>query len=127
MKFIKVTKILGILLGIVLLPMAYISLITGIALAFAGFGEFTVMTYVFAGLGIATIICSLLAHKNVWVPRIALAISTMVLLASTIFLMAINLKSFGIIAIYLSVTVFGIIATILSFLADNKKNISTIE
>lgn len=121
MKNHKLTMILGTIFGITLLPVAYLCLVVGIVLAFKNMGGFSVMFYIFAGLAIATIVCSLLAKKTILASRIALTTSTTALIATIIFLLAVGLDSIGIIAIFGAFTILGIIATIESYLAKSQK------
>ena len=124
MKKNTAVLILGIMFGILLLPMAYINLVVGLALAFANNSWFALTCYVYIGLGIITIIGSAFARKQIIVCRIILSISNIIHLALIIYLFVVGLfvESFLFAIIYITVAIIGIIALILSFITKNRKN-----
>ena len=126
MKFTKLTKIFGILFGLSLFVIAYLSLAIAIVLAFAKKGDFAIMIYVFASLAIATIIGSALAKKSILISRIILTLSTTVLLATIIYLISVALfkDSATLLVVFTLDFLLGFSATLFAYLAKPQKSIS---
>lgn len=123
MKLTRLTQIFGILFGISLFVVSYICLPVGIVLAFADKGDFGYMIYVFAGLAIATIVGASLAKKSILTSRIILSLSTLVVIATTIYLASIEnfSSSPAILLLFIADILLGIIPTLFSFFAKPKK------
>ena len=125
MKQGNVSMILGILFGICLLPIAYICLVLGVVLAFGGNDWFIFLVYVFAGLGILTIVGSCFAKKKPLATVIINGTSSLVLLAVVIYLLAQGVLSanVGFLLMYTFVLILGVLSTIFAILAMKKLQI----
>ncbi len=123
MKFNKLSLAFGILFGVSLFPLAYISLILGLVLAFSGGGDNSIFMYVFAVLGALTIIASCFAVKKVWVTRIVNTLSTLVLIGNIVFLIIKGILLTNIIfaLIYVAVLVLGLLSTIFAWLGKTRR------
>lgn len=111
----------GIVFGLGMLPLAYINLALGIALAFAGAGDFAIMVYVFAALGVLTIIASLFAKKCVWVTRIVNTLTLLTLIGTFIYL-AVNGVIFSnmLLALaYVVVMLLGVVSVVFAWLSHS--------
>ena len=122
MKKNTAAMIFGIIFGIALLPLAYLNLVLGIALAFAKNGWFGYTVYIYPIMGIIAIIGAAFARKKIKVTRIMLAIPNLIHLAVVIYTSCIGLltNSLLLFAVYAIVAILGILALLLSFLAKDK-------
>ena len=122
MKKHNLTMVFGILFGLALVPIAYLSLVLGITLAFSGEEFFAYLPYVFAVLAVMSIIASCFARKNIWVSRVVLLLSTLVLISAIIYLLTKEVLTEGVVlfVVYIVVALLGIIATTFAYLAKPK-------
>ena len=127
MKKSKISMFFGILFGILLIPVAYLCLALGIALAFLGDGWFGFMTYVLAGFGLLSIIASCFAIKKPIVTLTINCLSALSLLFSIIYLMikGILFENVLILLILVIVLAVGLLSIIFASLAI--KNIKKIK
>jgi len=123
MKINKTTMIFGILFGLALLPLAYVYFALGFALAFSNNGWFIYVSFVMAGLGIATFVGALLVNKFVIVTRVIFTLSTCVFLASIIYLAVIGLfaENIGLLMFLVAIGVWAVLSTIFAFLSKPKE------
>lgn len=114
MKYGRVSRILGILFGLCLFPLAYISLVLGIALAFTGNNWFAWMVYVFPVLGVCVIVCSLFARRIPLITLISNATASVVLLGVLSYLAMEGLlfQNIAFAFLYILPDILGILSTI---------------
>lgn len=122
MKFNKLSLGFGLAFGITLLPLTYLNIMLGIVLAFAGLDiGFTLILY--PVMGLATIIASILALKNVWVTRIVNMLSSLMVLATIILFAIYGLLESGflLVLLYFISFVIGLLSVVFAWIAKNKK------
>ena len=123
MKKRKVAMVLGILFGICLFPVAYLTLVLGIALAFAGNHWFAYFGYVFGVFALACIIGSCFAKKKPLVTLIVNALASVVLLGINGYLASVGLlfSNIGFFVFYAFVDVLGLLSTFFAGRAYHKQ------
>ncbi len=123
MKQRKAAMILGILFGICLFPLAYVTLVLGIALAFAGNQWFAYFAYVFGAFGLISIIGSCFAKKKPLVTLITNAVASILLLGVNGYLMAkgILFANFGFCLLYVFVNLLGLLSAFFAGRAYRKQ------
>lgn len=131
MRTNKATLILGIIYGVSLALVAYLFLAIGIALAFMGDGILAYACYVFAGLAVATIVCSCFAKKNVIVSRVGLTVSVAYFVFAFIYAIVQFIKNDALVSTsivyFLALAaslILGITAMILSYKAKTPKKLA---
>ena len=112
MKKAKVSLVLGILFGVCLFPIAYVSLVLGIALSFAGAGWFAYSSYIFAVFGVASIVCSCFAKFRPLVALVGNGLATLFLITVIIYLIGTGLfmQSIGLSLLYIFPAVLGAVS-----------------
>ena len=123
MKYNNLTIGFGIAFGLGMLPLAYLNLALGIVLAFAGKGDFSIMIYVFAVLGVLTIISSCFAKKCIWVPRVINTLAVLTLLGTVIYLAVCEVLLANILLAvpYVFVLIIGLLSAVFAWLAKQIK------
>ena len=123
MKTRKASMIFGILFGVCLFPVAYVTLAIGIALAFAGNQWFGFFAYVFAGLGLISIVGSCFAKKKPLVTLIINSVASILLLGVNGYLAAngILFANIGLCLLYGFVNVLGLLSAVLAGKAYHKQ------
>lgn len=123
MKKHNLTIFFGILFGIAMLPIAYLSIFLGIVLSFSGEEFFAYLPYILSVMSFVVIVASCFARKNIWISRVVLLFSTLVLISVMIYLVSkeIVAQSVMIFVIYLVVVLLGIVAATFSYLAKPKE------
>lgn len=123
MKYNRLTKIFGVLFSVSLTILAYFSIVVGIALAFDGNSWFGVMIYVFAAFAVVNIVGLFFVKKKPMVTMIISSTISVVVLATTIYLVAVGLISESPVAFvfYASAFVLGALTSTFAFL-DKKNN-----
>lgn len=113
MKKARVSIILGILFGLCLFPVAYVSLVLGIALAFAGDGGFGFAFYGFIVFGVIALVCSCFAKFRPLVTVVGNGLATLFLIAITIYLIGTGLlaQSAGLALLYVFPAILGLLST----------------
>ena len=122
MKYRVLTRIFGFLFSAGLAVLAYFSLVVGIALSFAGIDWFVAMAYVFAILAVVNIISLFFLKKKPIVTIVINVISTLIVLATIVYLLAIGLTADSPLALILYITacVLGALTTLFAVLAKKK-------
>ena len=117
MKSKKPIVALGIIFGLTLFGIAYLSLVYGVIISLAYKLDLFayVMMYGFGVLGIITIIGACLALKNIKATRVMLTIPLVLLLAVFVFLLIIVPGFSPLVLLYVADFVIGLIPTILAF------------
>ena len=112
MKKAKVSLVFGILFGVCLFPIAYVSLVLGIALSFAGAGWFAYSSYVFAFFGVVAIVCSCFAKFRPLVALVGNGLATLYLIVVIIYLLGTGLfmQSVGLSLLYIFPAVLGAVS-----------------
>lgn len=131
MKKNTIALVFGILFGISMLAVAYVCLIVGIFLAFAGI-NIAYFMYIFAGLAVVTIVLSSFARKNIIVARVGLTTSLIIASGSVIYILwqlfattsgsteaSVDMVLF--VAIFIGCLVLGIIATVFAYQGKKKE------
>lgn len=130
MKKNTIALVFGILFGVSMLAVAYVSLIVGIFLAFAGI-NIAYFMYVFAALAVVTIVLSSFARKNIVVARVGLTASLIISAGSIIYILwqlfsAVSDSTEGsadmilFVAIFAACLALGIVATVFAYLGKKK-------
>lgn len=119
------SMILGILYGFSLFVFAYIYLVLGTIIAISGNGIVAYFMYIFAGLGIFSIITSAFAKKKIIVTRLGLLISILASIVMHAYALTQISKSSAEISLFIIVAIFvslilGGIALLFSLLAKKK-------
>ena len=111
--------IIGILFGIALIPMAYLNLFIGVALAFANNDWFIYSTFIYSVLGIIAIVGAALARRHLKATKVMLFIPNIINLASAIYLASIGILTAKLLILlaYLATAALGITALVLSLKA----------
>lgn len=124
MKFKSLSRICGVLFSVSLAILAYFSIVVGIALSFDGNDWFGVMIYVFAALAVVNLVGLFFTKKKPIVTLIISSFSTLIVLATTIYLMVLGLitESFVAFAFFAGSFVLGALTTVFALLT--KKNSS---
>ena len=91
MKKTKAITITGVLFGIALIPMAYLNLFIGVALAFVNNGWFIYSTFIYPVLGIIAIVGAALAKRKLKATQIMLFIPNIIHIAFVIYLAVIKI------------------------------------
>lgn len=114
MKSGKVSRIFGILFGLCLFPLAYISLVLGIALAFTGNNWFGYLVYIFPALGVLVLVCSFFAKRKPLVTLISNATASIVLLGVISYLAMEGLlfQNIAFAMLYIVPEIFGLLSTV---------------
>lgn len=122
-KFNNLSMIFGLIFSIGLGVVAYLCLVLGIALAFAGNEWFGNMSFVFFFQAIITLISSFFARKKIMVTIIVDIISLIAVLFVLIYLLTqvSVIDGFGMIALFLGVLVFGVLSLLFGILAKKKQ------
>ncbi|MBQ7917490.1 MAG: hypothetical protein IJ310_01585 [Clostridia bacterium] len=122
-KFNNLSMIFGLIFSIGLGVVAYLCLVLGIALAFAGNEWFGNMAFVFFFQAIITLISSFFARKKIMVTIIVDIISLIAVLFVLIYLLTqvSVIDGFGMIALFLGVLVFGVLSLLFGILAKKKQ------
>ena len=112
MKKARIAIILGILFGLCLFPVAYVSLVVGVALAIASASWFGYSFYIFIAFGVITIICSCFAKFRPLVTVVGNGLATLFLITMIIYLIGTGLffESFGFSLVYLIPTILGAVS-----------------
>ena len=114
MKHGRLSRIFGILFGLCLFPLAYVSFILGIALAFLGNNWFGYLRVVFPVLGVVVIVCSCFAKRKPLVPLLSNATTSVVMLGVITYLAMEGLlfQNIFFAMLYIIPEIFGLLSTI---------------
>ena len=124
MKYNRLTKLFGVLFSVSLAILAYFSIVVGLALAFDGNNWFGVMVYVFAIFAVVNIVGLFFVKKKPIVTMIVSSIISLVVLGTTVYLVAVGLISESLVAFmfYAAAFVLGGLTSTFAFLAKKNNN-----
>ena len=113
MRKARISMILGILFGLCLFPVAYISLVIGVALAIASASWFGYSFYIFIACGVIAIISSCFAKFRPLVTVVGNGLATLFLITMIIYLIGTGLffESLGFSVVYIFPAILGSLST----------------
>ena len=108
----RISMILGILFGLCLFPVAYVSLVIGVALAIASASWFGYSFYIFIACGVIAIISSCFARFRPLVTVVGNGLATLFLITMIIYLIGTGLffESLGFTLVYIFPAILGAIS-----------------